>query len=67
MEHIDKTEAIILALGGVNAVAEFAGAKVATVRSWNQRRRFPSKTYLAFRAALLARGYDPDPKLWGMT
>lgn len=67
MEHLDKPQSIILALGGVRAVADLAGAKTATVYSWSQRGRFPSKTYIALRDALNERGYDPDPRLWRMT
>ena len=67
MERIDKLVSIILALGGVRAVADLAGAKPATVYSWSQRGWFPSKTYIVFRDALNKRGYDPDPNLWRMT
>ncbi len=67
MEHLESPESVVLALGGVRAVGEMTGVKPSTVYNWCHRDRFPARTFLSFRAALLERGYEPDPKLWGMT
>lgn len=66
MQELQTPDSIVLALGGVRAVADMSGRRPSTVYNWCARKRFPTKTYLSFRRELAARGYRASPVLWGM-
>lgn len=54
------------ALGGNVAVAELTGSKPKAVWNWRGFETFPSNTYVAMTAALLAKGKSAPASLWGM-
>lgn len=67
METLTTTDAVMDALGGNLAVAELAGSNNKAVSNWRgPNKTFPSNTYVALTAALLAKGKTAPASLWGM-
>ena len=60
------TSEVILALGGVKAVAELTGRTYDAAWNWNKFETFPSDTYLVMTGALRERGIEAPPSLWRM-
>ncbi len=72
------SDAVLEALGGINAVVDqlvAAGmpasrggrrSTYARVGNWKYKNRFPASTYPFFKSALQARGLTAPPSLWGV-
>jgi ABC-type hemin transport system substrate-binding protein len=66
-EHeLSTTEEVILALGGVRAVAELTGRKYTAACNWANFQTFPPDTFVVMKAALTDRGYAAPNSLWRM-
>lgn len=66
MEELSTTAEVVDALGGYLAVAEITQSKPKAVSNWPRFETFPSNTYVALTAALLAKGKTAPATLWGM-
>lgn len=66
MDELLTTSDVMDALGGNLAVAELTGSKPKAVWNWRGFDTFPSNTYVAMTAALLAKGKTAPASLWGM-
>lgn len=65
MKRITSFDSIILALGGVSAVARLTRRSPATVCNWRPRSLFPPRLYFVMQHELERRGYEAPRKLWG--
>lgn len=54
------------ALGGNGGLESLTGSKPSAVSMWKRAEKFPSNTYIAITAALLAIGKTAPATLWGM-
>lgn len=66
MDTLSTTVDVIEELGGNLAVAELTGSSPKAVWNWRGFETFPSNTYVALTAALLAKGKTAPASLWGM-
>lgn len=66
MQELSTTSEVIDVLGGYLAVAEITHSKPKAVSNWPRFETFPSNTYVALTAALLAKGKTAPASLWGM-
>lgn len=67
MTHLETTDAVIRALGGLTATGQIVGnRKPQVVYLWRKRNKFPADTYLILNAALEQKGHTAPLTLWGM-
>lgn len=62
---LTTVDAVIETLGGTSAVADLAGVRLSAVSNWKARGRIPSEKFLKLSTALLAKGVQAAPELFG--
>ncbi|RPH76009.1 hypothetical protein EHM76_00210 [bacterium] len=65
-KRLTSVRAVVIHLGGVEAVARLTGRSKSNVRNWVALRRMSAPTFLTISAALYARDAIAPPRLWGI-
>jgi hypothetical protein len=65
-KRLTSVRAVVIHLGGVEAVALLTRRSKNNVRNWIALRRFSAPTFLTISAALAARNAIAPPRLWGI-
>jgi hypothetical protein len=67
--HLRTAQAVVNALGGLDAVCKLLNATKKQVWNWVGRKgaKFPAHTYVAMQRALKRRGASAPARLWAMT
>ncbi len=63
---LETTRDVIVALGGIKAVATLTGRRYSAAANWNQFSKFPANTFHVMQLALQERGLAAPIALWGM-
>jgi hypothetical protein len=67
LTSLDTVDAVIAALGGVEAVQRLTKRQAdSAVPMWKHREKFPPYTYKILQSALLERHLTAPDHLWGM-
>jgi len=66
MKKLRTTEDVIIALGGIPAMAKLTNTSVNGVYNWRAGKQFPADTYLLIRAELAERGLAAPDSMWPM-
>lgn len=66
MKQLHSVPEVLEALGGLTRAAAIVDRTAQHANGWRITGKFPSKTFIAFSAALKERGYTAPASLWGM-